>query len=163
MVGKSRYKAFKSIKDKVWNRLNDWKVHFLSQAGNEILIKAVVQAIPTYCMSVFLLPNLLCKELNGLMQRFWWGHKENTSKIHWMSWEKMSYTKEKGGLGFRDLVMFNKALLAKQVWRVWQNPKSLTAKILKAKYFPNTSIMEAGLGNRPLQVWRSLLASKGLV
>jgi hypothetical protein len=30
MVGRSRYKAFKSIKDKVWTRLNDWKVKFLS-------------------------------------------------------------------------------------------------------------------------------------
>ena len=77
------------------------------------MIKAVVQAIPTYCMSVFLLPNTLCKELNGLMQCFWWGHKENISRIPWMSWEKMGITKEKGGLGFRDLAMFNKALLAK--------------------------------------------------
>jgi hypothetical protein len=63
MVGRSRYNSFRSIKDRVWNRLSDWKVKFLSQAGKEILIKAVVQAIPTYCMSVFLLPNTLCKEL----------------------------------------------------------------------------------------------------
>jgi hypothetical protein len=82
MVGRSRYKAFKSIKDKVWTQLNDWKVKFLSQARKEILIMAVVQAILTYCMSVFLLPISLCKELNAFMQCFWWGHKENTAKIH---------------------------------------------------------------------------------
>jgi hypothetical protein len=51
LVGQSRYEAFKGIKDKVWKRLNDWKVNFLLQAGKEILIKAVVQVIPTYCMS----------------------------------------------------------------------------------------------------------------
>jgi hypothetical protein len=39
MVGSSRYKAFKSIKDRVWSRLNDWKVKFLSQAGKEIRLK----------------------------------------------------------------------------------------------------------------------------
>jgi hypothetical protein len=85
MVGRSRYQAFKGTKDRVWNRLNDWKIKFLSQAGKEILIKAVIQAIPTYTMSVFLLPNSLCKELNSLIQRFWWGHKDNNSKIHLMS------------------------------------------------------------------------------
>lgn len=82
LVGKSHTQAFSGIKDRVWNCLNNWKTKFLTQAGREILIKAVVQAIPTYCMSVFLLPMSFCKELQGMMQGFWWGHKENTYKIH---------------------------------------------------------------------------------
>jgi hypothetical protein len=163
LVGRSRMKAFKGIKDKVWARLNDWKVHFLSQAGKEILIKAVIQAIPTYCMSVFQLPVSLCKELNSLMQRFWWGHKENTSKIHWMKWEKMGMSKSKGGMGFRDLVMFNKALLAKQVWRIVQNPDSLVARIMKCKYFPRSDLFEAKIGSRPSLAWRSMLSARELV
>ena len=39
----------------------------LSQAGNVIMIKAVVQAIPTYTMSVFKLPNTLCDEMTGMV------------------------------------------------------------------------------------------------
>jgi hypothetical protein len=85
LVGKSRTQAFAGIKDRVRNCLNNWKTKFLTQAGKEILIKAVAQAIPTYCMSVFLLPKILCMEIEGMMQKFWWGHKDNTSRIHWMS------------------------------------------------------------------------------
>lgn len=82
LVGKSRITAFSGFKDRVWNCLNNWNTKFLTQAGKEILIKVVAHAIPTYCMSVFLLPIALCEEIQRLMQRFWWGHKENTSRLH---------------------------------------------------------------------------------
>jgi hypothetical protein len=123
----------------------------------------VAQAIPTFCMSVFKLPRALYKEINGIMQKFWWGHKENQSKIHWMSWEKMGKVKKKGGLGFRDLVNFNTALVAKQIWRIMQNLESLVARIFKAKYFPHGSILEANVGKRPSYVWQSIILAKSII
>ena len=50
LVGKSRTATFKGIVDRVWRQLQDWKLKFLSPAGKEVLLKAVIQAIPTYCM-----------------------------------------------------------------------------------------------------------------
>jgi hypothetical protein len=78
-VGRSKNQAFCYIKEQVLNRLTNWKVNFLSQAGKEVLLKAVVQAVPTYCMGVFQLPITLCKDLNALMQNFWWTHMSKTS------------------------------------------------------------------------------------
>lgn len=69
-IGRSKMKSFAFIKDRVWLKLQGWKERLLSQAGREILIKAVVQAIPTYSMSCFRLPDRLCHELEGLMRRF---------------------------------------------------------------------------------------------
>jgi hypothetical protein len=66
-IGKSKIQSFSNIKDRVQKWLNNWKVKFLSQAGKEVLLKAIVQAIPTYSMSVFQLPATLCKEFEGLM------------------------------------------------------------------------------------------------
>jgi hypothetical protein len=162
-VGKSRSRAFQFIKEKVWKKLNNWKNVFLSQAGREVLLKAVIQAIPTYCMSIFQLPFSLCKEINSLMQEFWWRHLSKSSRINWMSWERMSVAKSQGGLGFRDLVIFNQALLAKQGWRLIQNPSSLVAKIFQSKYYPSSSFLEAPLGSRVSFVWRSLFHAKGLL
>ena len=42
----------------------------LSRARKEVLIKAVIQAIPTYTMGVFQLPVKLCEELNALCTKF---------------------------------------------------------------------------------------------
>jgi hypothetical protein len=75
----------------------------------------------------------------------------------------MGRAKDQGGLGFRDLVCFNKALLAKQCWRLLQYPESMTAKIIKAKYYPKDSIRNAKLGSKPSFAWRSLLAGSDLL
>jgi hypothetical protein len=96
------------------------------------------------------------------MHKFCWGHKENDKKIHWMSWERMGRAKNQGGLGFRDLICFNNALLAKQCWHLMQYPDSLTAKIVKAKYYSTGFLLSAKLGNKPLYAWRSILEGRDL-
>jgi hypothetical protein len=76
-----------------------------------------------------------------------------------MSWSKMDIPKSKGGMDFRDFNCFNKALLAKQCWRLWKSPDSLVSRILREKYYANSSILEVKLGNKPSYVWRSILGA----
>lgn len=71
IVGRSKLSSFPSISKKVWTRVNNLKNKFLSQAGKAILLNTVIQAIPTYSMSVFLLPNKLCKGIASSVTRFW--------------------------------------------------------------------------------------------
>jgi hypothetical protein len=135
----------------------------LLQAGKEVLLKSVVQAIPTYTMSVFQLSKTLCRDINSMMSKFWWGHKDNDKKMAWMSWAKMGQAKESEGLGYRDFECFNLAILAKQGWRLIQNPDSLVAKFLKEKYFPNGNFMDTPLGQKPSYAWRSIWNAKPLL
>lgn len=102
-------------------------------------------------MSIFLLPKTFCIEINSLMQKVWWGHKENEKKIHQMSWEKIGHSKAQGGMGFQDLTCFIKALLAKQCCRLTQDPHSLKTHV------------EANVGSRPSLAWRSINSAKGLL
>jgi len=116
LVGWKKYHTFSFLKDRVWKKLQGWKGQTLSRAGKEILIKAVVQSIPTYTMGVFQLPVKLCEELQALCARFWWGQIGTERKIHWLSWNKLTRPKLEGGMGLKDLRQFNLAMLEKQGW-----------------------------------------------
>ena len=163
LIGRSKKNAFNRIKDQVSRKVAIWKGKLLSNAGREILIKAVAQATPTYTMSCFKLPDSLCSELNSLMGRFWWGQKANERKLAWLSWEKLCSPKLEGGMGFRDLKAFNLVLLAKQGWRIQKNPDSLIHKVFKAKYFAGSTFMEAQMGKRPSYIWRSILSAREII
>jgi hypothetical protein len=106
--------------------------------GKEVLIKSVLQAIPTYKMSVFRLPTTLCREINSLFGKFWWGHKENDRKISWMAWNGLGRNKK---LGYRELESFNLSMLAKQGWRLSKFPGTLAARVMREKYYPTSDFL----------------------
>ena len=116
-------------------KLKGWKEKLLSQVGKEIVIKAVVQAIPTYTMSCFKLPKGLINEIEGLIRKFLWGYRGEQKRIHLVSWEKLCLPKSEGGIDFRELNSFNDSLLAKHVSRLKNNEDTLFHRVFKAKLF----------------------------
>lgn len=75
----------------------------------------------------------------------------------------MGASKERGGLGFRDFDNFNTTIMAKQIWRILNQPSSLMARIMKEKYFKTAELLKAKLGHCPSYIWRSLKSTMGLV
>ena len=80
-MGKNKKACFTLVKEQIWARMMGWKEKLLSQAGKEVMIKAIIQSIPAYSMSVFRLPTSLCKDIEAMIRKFWWGQEEK-KKIH---------------------------------------------------------------------------------
>ena len=117
----------------------------------------MAQAIPTYAMSVFKFSAGLCDDLSQIIRNFWWGDEENRRKVHWMSWDKMTKPKAQGGIGFRDLRLFNQALLAKQAWRLIEYPESVCARVLKAKYYPSGDLIDTAFIQNTSPCWQGIM------
>jgi len=88
IVGKNRRASLNYIKDRIWNKLQGWKEKLLSQAGKEVLLKAVVQAIPIFVMGCFKLPVGLCRDIEILIWKFLVGSKGGKKED---SLEKVGY------------------------------------------------------------------------
>ena len=80
-IGRSKKQVFATLKERIGQKLAVWKGKLLSMGGKEILIKAVAQAIPTYTMGCFLLPQSLCDDIESMMRNFWWGQRQQENKI----------------------------------------------------------------------------------
>ncbi|XP_048493143.1 uncharacterized protein LOC125493698 [Beta vulgaris subsp. vulgaris] len=163
LAGRSKQHLFSGILDRVWKKLQGWKEKLLSRAGKEVLLKAVIQAIPTYVMGVYRLPGAIIQSIHSAMARFWWGNKGDRRSMHWKSWANLCNPKCLGGMGFRDLSVFNEALLGRQAWRLIQCENSLLSQVIKAKYYPKCSFLEASLGFMGSYSWRSIWGAKALV
>jgi hypothetical protein len=73
MIGRKKKDVFAYIKDRIRKRINSWRGIALSRASKEVMIKSVLQAIPSYVMGVYLLPDSTINDIERMMNSFWWG------------------------------------------------------------------------------------------
>lgn len=101
--------------------------------------------------------------IDNVLAKFWWQKGFRKNGIHWCQWKHLCRSKEEGGMGFKDMAQFNITLLAKQGWRILDNPKSLVTQFFKVKYFSEVDFLKSTLGNNSSYIWWSLWATKGVL
>nr|KYP60964.1 Putative ribonuclease H protein At1g65750 family [Cajanus cajan] len=115
-------------------KLSGWKSKILSMAGRVCLINSVLTNLPLYYLSFFKMPKKVVRKIVTLQRNLLWGAKEGNRKISWVSWRKVCQSKKQGGLGVKDIEMFNDALLGKWRWGLFHQHQSLWSRILNSKY-----------------------------
>ena len=162
-LGRQKKACFNQIKERIWNKMQGWKERLLSQAGKEVMIKAVIQSIPTYSMNVFCLPLGLIKDIESMIRKFWWGNQDNTRKMQWVKWRMLCSSKSLRGMGFRDLRQFNDALLGKQVGRLFHEKDTLLRRVFKPKYSHSGCILDAEINPRSSFAWKSIMQARDVI
>ena len=66
-------------------------------------------------------------------------------------------------MGFKDLTLFNEAMLAKLAWRLLHNDNSLFFGVIKARFFPTGTILEAKDSVLASYALRSILKGRHVI
>ncbi|XP_026378836.1 uncharacterized protein LOC113273311 [Papaver somniferum] len=133
-----------------------------SQAGRSIMVKNVFNTILVHQMSSFNLPEDTINKMNSLQLRFWWNKKEKRG-IFLTSWLGNCRTIADGGSTFRDLKLFNQALLAKSAWRLCTVRNSLWGGSLQDKYFKTLNALHAPKKADSTSSWKSISYALGFI
>ncbi|KAJ8558281.1 hypothetical protein K7X08_005047 [Anisodus acutangulus] len=88
---------------KVAKRLNEWQGKMLSYGGRTVIIKSVLQSLPTYTLSALKSPKGILNLIEKHMARFFCIPSNERRKHHWSSWSTICNTKEEGGIGIRSM------------------------------------------------------------
>ncbi|KAJ4768712.1 RNA-directed DNA polymerase (reverse transcriptase)-related family protein [Rhynchospora pubera] len=163
-VGRPDRVCFQPILEKIERKLAGWHGRLLSRAGRLTLVSSVLTAIPSYFMSVFLLPTWLIQHIDKVRRRFLWGTSDSgKKKIHLLSWSRICLPKKNGGLGLLDLNLQNKSLLLRWLWKLHTDNHSLWFKLAHCLYSPASGCKSPLLWNKAGSFfWRDLCSLRFL-
>eukprot|EP00253_Pinus_taeda_P005455 PITA_05455 len=125
---------WQEVIDKIKKRLSNWAFRSLNIASRLVLLKAVLQAIPVYSLSIRAASKGVCAKMREIFGKFIWGGPTQQRKWALVSWTHLIKRKDEGGLGLRDPEILNKVLGAKLWWRWLQGGSDVWKKIWNYKY-----------------------------
>ncbi|GAU49526.1 hypothetical protein TSUD_377390 [Trifolium subterraneum] len=140
-----RRETWKPVVEAMTKRLNSWHSRHLSFGGGISLINSVLASIPLYFFSFFRAPCCVLKSIEKIQRNFLWGGSAEERKICWVKWDQIWLPKVKGGLGVKNLELFNLALLSKWKWRFLNHNNAIWADLLRYRYGHLPSILLSGL------------------
>lgn len=154
------------ILNKFRAKLTTIKANKLNHVGRLTYINSVLALIPIYYKSTVLFSKTFIAKITSIIRKFWWAgvqEDNSTSPFHFRSWHDICQTKDKGGLGIRDLSTVNRSLILHAAWNIATNKDPFLIVILKSKYCPNTSFWLSGNSNTKSIFWGSVLQMKHIL
>jgi hypothetical protein len=134
--------TWKPVVEAMAKRLNSWSGRHLSYGGRLTLINSVLASMPLYFFSFYKAPSCVLNQLVRIQRNFLWGGGLEEKKLCWVKWDVICLPKDQGGLGVKNLTLFNKALLSKWKWRFLTDDTAVWSELLRFR-----------CGHLPTQLW----------
>ncbi|XP_050207380.1 uncharacterized protein LOC126656805 [Mercurialis annua] len=120
------------------------------------LINSVLMSMHEFWASILILPKSVVREIQKACNRFFWTGKEEGKYNAMVSWKDISKLKKEGGLGVKDIHIWNKAAITKHIWQIFNNPESIWVKWIKVNKLRRRSFWGAKNNDKSNWIWRGI-------
>lgn len=117
--------AWNSVSETCEKKLVSLEGQYLSLWGRLTLVNSVLDALPTYMMSLFPMPLNVANKLDEVGRNFLWQGNSPTKKIHLVKWDIVTKCKKEGGISVKNLRIQKQSLMLKWLWRFSTPEQSL--------------------------------------
>ncbi|XP_074271179.1 uncharacterized protein LOC141595105 [Silene latifolia] len=149
--------------DKVVSRIKAMGSRHISYAGRAILISSVFSTLHNYWACIFIIPKTVIRKIDSICKDFIWCGKTTRDSPALVDWEKLCRPKKQGGLGFKNLMIWNLAVIAKYVWWIENKEDHLWVKWVHAIYIRDKSWCDYEPISNSSWAWRKICHSKNLM
>lgn len=125
--------------DKMTIRIRVWYARNLSYTARLQLITFVLMGITSYWCQLFILPKVIIKRVNAICCSYLWFGVHNNDAIGKVNWNHVCRPKNVGGLGIRNLEVWNIAAVGKLAWHISSLQESLWVRWIYEVYTKGAS------------------------
>lgn len=97
------------------------------------MVNALLMSIHNNWAQIFILPVIVINNIDKMCRFFLWHGKANEVKIGYVDWDQVCTSNNYGGLGFRNIRNWNKAVIG-NVWHIGTNKNDLLVKWVHTLY-----------------------------
>ncbi|XP_028120861.1 uncharacterized protein LOC114318200 [Camellia sinensis] len=112
-----------------------------------------------YRSSLFILPKKVIREIDSILRSFLWSGVELKMHSAKIAWNNVCKPKGEGGLGFKEIGVWNRAAVAKHVWFFFSGGEgSMWCQWVKSYLLKGKSFWYVKMPSDPSWVWRKILS-----
>ncbi|XP_062088887.1 uncharacterized protein LOC133795454 [Humulus lupulus] len=146
--------------DKMVKRIRIWSSRNLSYAGRGVLINSILLSINTYWSQIVILPRSVIDRINQICRVFLWKSGDSEEGHGRISWAEISKSKQRGGLGFKDVGLWNKCALGKYVWAIANKEDNMWVKWIHTVYIKQEDWWDYKAPSTSSWYWKQIVRVK---
>lgn len=105
-----------SLLQSVRAKITSWLAKYLSFVGRKILLTTIIAGITNFWCNDFVLPNRCIEKINLMCSAYLWKGSLEGRHVAKVAWETVTTPTDEGGLGIKNLLIWNKNCAIKLLW-----------------------------------------------